>query len=138
MTVLQDVKRAVTRFLLIANGLFWLGFGIEFVTHSTAYVPHVPLFEETAPLYCYFGRGLPIEQWMAPFMRVARLVQWPSFFLARPFFWYFNAHDIVGERIYWGISVTGYYLLLVCVFSFLQWYFIARFIDFMRNISSPD
>jgi hypothetical protein len=32
----------------------------------------------------------------------------------------------------WGVSIGGYYLLLVIVISFVQWYLIGLVINFMR------
>jgi hypothetical protein len=124
--------RVAARILLLANGLYWVMFGIEFAVHSVSWVPHALVFEETQPLYCYFGRGLPIEQWMAPYMRLTRLLQWPSFVVTKPFYWYFDSRHILGERIYGGISITGYYLVLVCIFSFLQWFVLGTFVDYVR------
>ena len=114
------------RVMLLANTAFWAIFAVNFLVNSHSYRPHPPMFEEQAPLYAYYGRALPAEQYMTPLMRATRFLQWPSFYAARPYFWYFDKHGIDGERLYGGVSVTGYYLLIVCVLSFLQWYLVGR------------
>jgi hypothetical protein len=91
------------------------------------------MFEEQSPLYTYYGRALPAEKYTAPLMRTTRFVQWPSFVAARPFLWYFDVHDIEGERLYGGVSVTGYYLFIVCLLSFLQWYLLGRFVEYLKD-----
>jgi hypothetical protein len=126
-------SRPFGRLLLLANGAFWVVFAINFLANSHTYRPHPPMFEEQSPLYAYYGRALPAEQYMTPLMRTTRFLQWPSFFAARPYFWYFESHGIDGERLYGGISVTGYYLIIVCVISFLQWYLAGLFVDYLRR-----
>ncbi len=122
------------RKLILANGIFWLIFVIYFAAESHPYIPHKPAFEEELPGYTYFGRALSIEaEYMGLFLKVTRLVQWPSFFVTRPFFWYFNSRGIVVDHLYLGISVGGYYLILVCSVSFLQWYLIGRFVDWVKR-----
>jgi len=121
------------RLLLLANAVFWVAFAIYFQSNSRPYKPHTPMFEEQSPLYTYYGRALPAEQYMTPLMRTTRFIQWPSFFVARPFFWYFDRHGIDGERVYGGISITGYYLLIVCALTFLQWYLVGLLADYLRN-----
>jgi hypothetical protein len=51
----------------------------------------------------------------------------------RPFFWYFNHRGISVDQQYWGTSIGGYYLLLVCLLSFLQWGFVGFSIDCVRQ-----
>jgi hypothetical protein len=122
-----------TKLLILANGVFWLVFVINFLANSRAYKPHPITFEERSPLFVYYGRALPAEQYMSPLMRTTRTLQWPSLFSARPYFWYFDRHGIYGEQLYGGISVTGYYVLIVCALSFLQWYVVGWLIDWVRN-----
>jgi hypothetical protein len=123
--------RRFAKLLPLANGLFWLVFAINFLLNSHPYKIHPIMFEEQAPLYTYYGRALPAEMWMTPLMRATRILQWPSIVAARPYFWYFDRHGIVGDRLYAGISVTGYYLVLVCAFSFLQWYLAGLLMDYL-------
>ena len=131
-------SRPFGRILLLVNGVFWLVFAISFLANSQAYRPHPLKFEEQSPLYAYYGRALPAQQYMTPLMRTTRIFQWPSFFAARPYFWYFDGHGIDGERLYGGISVTGYYLIIVCAISFLQWYLAGLFIDYLKRRWSAD
>ena len=122
------------KLLILANVAFWLVFGVLFVVKSYPYEPHKPVFEEEFPALTYFGRALPVQQqYMGGLMRTTQFVQRPSFYAARPFFWYFNSHGIVVDHLYWGISVGGYYLLLVCLLSFLQWYLVGLSIDWVRR-----
>lgn len=119
--------------LIFVNSIFWLVFAINFLLNSQTYKPHPVMFEEQSPLYVYYGRALPAEHYMSPLMRTTRFLQWSSFIAARPYFWYFDNHGIYGERLYGGISVTGYYLLLVCLLSFAQWYLVGFLIDQVRG-----
>ncbi len=70
---------------------------------------------------------------MTPLLRTMRFLEWPSFFAARPYFWYFDTHGIYGKQLYWRVSVTGYYLLIVCLLSFLQWYGVGWLLDRVRK-----
>jgi len=119
---------------LLANGILWIMFFILFAFKGHPYKPHRPSFEEELPGYSYFGRALPIEnEYMGPFLRTSRFVQGPSFYAGRPYFWYFNSHGITVDRLYGGVSVGGYYLLVVCLLSFLQWYLVGLLIDYVRK-----
>ncbi len=130
----------LARLLLIANSLFWFLFAVNFVARSYAYEPHVKIFEEASPPYILWSRAFPFEQYMSPLMRATRIVQWPSFYAATPVNLYFSHRGIVVDELYGGISVGGYYLLLVCLLSFLQWYLVGLFIDCIlnRGASGPD
>jgi hypothetical protein len=121
------------RLLLLANGLFWLVFAVNFVANSFAYKPHVKIFEEVSPPYIFGSRAFPFEQYMSPMMRATRIVQWPSFYAATPLNLYFSHRGIVVDQLFWGVSVGGYYLLLVFLLSFLQWYLTGLLIDFLSR-----
>jgi hypothetical protein len=121
------------RLLVLANGVFWIVFGINFVANSYAYRPHPPAFEEILPSYVFASRAFPVGLYMSPLMRITRAVQWPSFRAASPFFLPFNRRIISVNQVYWGISVGGYYLVLVCLLSFLQWYLLGFLIDHGRK-----
>jgi hypothetical protein len=120
-----------TGLFALLNLLFWLIFGVLFVAGSYPYRPHKLFFEEATPSYIFFGRALrEIDSGTGtslppPLMNVTRAIQKPSFVAAKPYFWYFNSHGLTVDHQYWGISVGGYYLLLVCVLSFFQWYLIG-------------
>lgn len=123
----------LTRLLVLANGILWLVFATNFVLKSYPYTPHAKTFEEQSPPYVFWGRAFPFEQYMSPLMRLTRFVAWPSFFAATPYFRYFDSRGINGDQLYGGISVTGYYLLIVCIFSFIQWYLIGLLADHLRR-----
>lgn len=127
------------RILVVANLAFWFAFAAMFIAKSYAYRPHVKLFEELGPDYIYFGRALSVfeNEQLRPFIRTTRVVQWPSFYIARPFYWYFDNHGIVVDRVYSGISVGGYFLILVVAISFAQWYLIGLLIDLARGRLTP-
>ena len=117
--------RRLISLLILANGLFWLAFAINFVVVSRAYKPHPPLFEEPSPPYIFWSRAFPFEQYMSPFMRATRFLQRPSFYAASPLNFCFSRRGIVVDHTYWGVSVGGYYLIAVCLLSFAQWYVIG-------------
>jgi hypothetical protein len=113
--------------LIGANSIFWIVFGVLFIAESYPYKPHKPVFEERSPEFIYFGRALPILEYeqVRPLMKTTLAAQKVSFYVARPFFWYFNSRGITADQQYWGISVGGYHLLLVCLLSFVQWYLVG-------------
>ena len=124
-------SRLFTRVFLVANAVFWLVFAVYFVDKSQAYQPHPLKFEEVTPLYIFWGRGLPFDHYMSPFMRAARFIEAPSFYAARPFFWYFNTRNITADHLFASVSVDGYYLLLVCLLSFGFWCLAGWLIDYL-------
>jgi len=126
--------------LVLANGSFWLGFAIFFLVNSQPYQPHRLVFEEDSPNLIYFGRSLSylVNEQMRPTIRVVRVVQWPSFYAASPLNFYFSRRGIVVDRTYWGVSVGGYYLIAVCLLSFLQWYLVGLLVDYFRRRLSTD
>jgi len=124
--------------LTLANALFWLTFVILFVAKSYPYRPHEKVFEELGPDYIYFGRALSAmeNEHITVLERTTQLVQGPSFYAARPYLWYCKSRGIVVDRLFWKISAGGYHLLLVCLLSFLQWYLVGFFIDYLRSRTS--
>jgi hypothetical protein len=138
------MKSLLSRFsvvflLLIANGLFWIVFAALFIAKSYPYTLHRPTFEEITADYIFFGRALKLIDTgtgigLPPlFVKVTYAVQWPSAYTARPFFWYFNRHGISVDHQYWGTSLGGYYLLLICLLSFLQSYLVGLLVDYVRK-----
>lgn len=121
------------RLFLLGNGVFWLVFAVNFVVRSYHYEQHVRVFEEESPPYILCSRAFPFEQYMSPLMRVTRLLQWPSFYAATPVNLYFSHRGIVVDQLYWGVSAGGYYLILSCLLSFLQWYLVGLLIDYARK-----
>jgi len=73
---------------------------------------------------------------MTPLMRTTRLMQWPSFFAAAPLNFYVSRRGIVVDDLFWGTSAGGYYLILVCVLSFFQWYLIGLLAVYITRASS--
>jgi hypothetical protein len=130
---------SVALYAVIANALYWLVFAILFAVGSYAYQPHRPRFEEITAAYVFFGRALKLLDTstgigLPPlFLRVTYSVQWPSVYAAGPFFWYFNRHNISVDHQYFGTSVGGYFLLLVCLISFLQWYLMGWMVQKLLN-----
>src|SRR5258707_5817772 len=128
-----------TGLIVLADVVFWLVCGVLFVAGSYESKPHKLAFEEATPSYIFFGRALrEIDSGTGvslppPLMKVTRFIQRPSFIAAASYFWYFNGRGITVDHLYWGISVGGYYLLLVCLLSFLQWYLLGLIIDLIRR-----
>jgi hypothetical protein len=120
---------------VLANGILWLVFAANFALKSYPYTPHTKTFEEQSPPYVFWGRAFPFERYMSPLMRLTRFLEWPSFFSARPYFACFDSRVINGDQVYGGVSVTGYYLLIVCLLSFLQWYLLGWFLDHLKRFS---
>ncbi len=132
MQVTGKVRRAgLPRLLMLINGVFWLFFGANFVMVSQPYQPHAKHFEEESPPYIFWGHALPFEQFTAPFVRVAHLVEMPSFYAAVPFNFYCSHESIVVDDLYLGVSEGGYYLILVFLISFLQWYVVVLLMQFV-------
>jgi hypothetical protein len=124
-------RLSFARLVILANGIYWAVFAVLFVTGSYPYRPHRPAFEEVTPSYIFFGKALrQIDTGtgvgLPPLLiTLTYAIQRPSVFASRPFYWYFDSHDITVDHLYAGISVGGYYLLLVCLLSFVQWYLVG-------------
>jgi hypothetical protein len=128
-----QVRPSPMRIFVVANGTFWLAFLILFLIKSGTYEQHQKQFEERGPELIFSGRALSYleNEQPTPMLSATRLVQWPSFYAARPFFWYFNKHGIVVDHLYGKISLGGYHLLTVCALSFLQWSLPGYLVDFL-------
>ena len=120
---------------MLANACFWVVFVIFFVFKSHRNVPHPPTFEERPTEFIYFGRALGYleNERMVPLIKVTRFVQRPSFYAASPFNMWFAQRGIDSEHLYHGVSVGGYFLLLVCLLSFLQWYVVGLFVNYISK-----
>lgn len=127
-------SRGLPTILMLANAAFWLFFAVNFALVNKPYKPHVKHFEEESPPYIYWGHALPFEQFTAPFVRAAHLVEMPSFYAAAPFNLYCSYRGIFVDNLYFGISEGGYYLILVCLISFLQWYLVGRLAQFFLRV----
>ena len=128
-----------SKLLILANALFWILFAIFFVATTYPHRPHRQKFEEVVPEYIFFGRALPqldtgTGVGLPPsLINFAFAIQRPSVLAARPFYQPFNSRGITVDRVYAGISVGGYYLLLVCLLSFMQWYVVGALLDIARK-----
>lgn len=122
---------SIARLVMLMNGIYWMVFAFLFVATSRPYKPHQPAFEEVTPIHIFFGRALrQIDTGtgigLPPLLiKLTYAIQSPSVLASRPFYWYFDSHGITVDQQYWGVSVGGYYLLLVCILSFLQWYLVG-------------
>jgi len=66
-------------------------------------------------------------------MRVTSAIQKPSFVAARPYYWYFQQPRNLLSTACTGTSpVGGYYLLVVCILSFVQWYLLGFLLDLLK------
>src|SRR5215813_7039898 len=102
---MMKARLPATRILILCNSAFWVIFSIYFASQSYAYKPHQLVFEEWPPPYVVMHRAFPFDQYMAPFMRLTRAVQWPSFRAAEPFNGYFSRRGIVVEHMYGACTV---------------------------------
>jgi hypothetical protein len=66
-------------------------------------------------------------------MKVTSAIQKVSFVVAKPYYWYFHSHEITVDRLYGHVSVGGYYLVVVCILSFVQWYLLGFLLDHLRG-----
>jgi hypothetical protein len=125
--------------MTVANSLFWLIFVVLFQLQSYPYEPHKLSFEEATPSYIFFGRALrEVDTGTGgslppPLIKVTSTIQKPSFIAAIPYYWYFNSHEITVDRLYWHISVGGYYLVVACILSFVQWYLLGFLLDRLKG-----
>ena len=124
--------------MTIGNSFFWLVFAVLFLLQSYPYQPHELRFEEPSPSYIFFGRalreinsgtgiGLPPR-----LVTVTRAIQRPSFDAARPYYCHFDDLEITTNSQYLHISVGGYFLLVVCILSFAQWYLLGLLLDALK------
>jgi hypothetical protein len=114
------------KLLALTNLVFWLLFAAFYLIESNPYKIHDKVFEEIFPAYIYFGRALPVlEERYGALMKATTLIQWPSFYAALPVNFAFSRRGIVVDQQYGAISAGGYYLLAVCMLSFVQWYLVG-------------
>jgi len=135
-------RPTIARVMTVANSFFWLVFAVLFLLQSNPYKPHKLSFEEATPSYIFFGRALrEVDSGTGgslppPLMKVTSAIQKPSFVAAEPYYWYFNRHEITVDRLYWHVSVGGYYLVVVSILSFIQWYLLAVLLDHLRALAN--
>jgi hypothetical protein len=127
----------LSRLLPLLNLVFWLVFSVILVIQSFPYRPHKhkPAFEEISYSYIFFGRALrEIDSGTGvalppTLMKVTYAVQRPSVVAARPFYLYTNGRGLVVDNLFFGISVGGHHLLVVCLLSFAQWSLVGLLFD---------
>jgi hypothetical protein len=123
--------------MTVANSFFWLVFVVLFLLQSYPYKPHKLFFEEATPSYIFFGRALrEVDSGMGgslppPLMKVTSAIQKTSFVAAKPYYWFFHSHDYRRPPVL-AVSVGGYYLVVVCILSFMQWYLLGFLLDRLR------
>ncbi len=122
---------------MVANVCFWAFFWIAFFKAARPYLPAQP--HGPVDLYCIWGRaiGLTTSSFLYPFMKVAFVIEFPSFLLITMiqnlFFSRLSSDYFVG-----GISVGGFKLLAIMAVSFVQWYLLGRIAQrtFVRGLAA--
>jgi hypothetical protein len=115
-----------TTVLLILNSVFWIYFWLDFAGRTRPYQPHAPVFDEPLPLYVFRSVALPWrEEATASSLRLARLIEAPSFVATRLYVWRINKRPDLWNETFLGVSPGGYLLLIAMSLSFGQWYLVA-------------
>ena len=91
------MKIRIAVFLLLANLLLWVFFWVDFGGRLVSYQEHPRTFEETAPVFVFWGKALPVEQMRSASLRMMEWVEMPSFLLVRPVVYALNQKPFV-----WG------------------------------------
>jgi hypothetical protein len=115
----------VEKILLVANVCFWAFFWIAFFNAARPYLPVQP--HGPVDLYCVWGRaiGLTTSSFLYPFMKVAFVVEFPSFLLVTVIQNLFFSR-LSSDYFLAGISVGGFKLFAIMAASFVQWYLLGR------------
>lgn len=112
--------------VLGANLLFWAYFWVDVTTRTMPYQVRQPKFEEVLPTFVFYGRALPTDQeGRLTSLRLARVLHAPSFWAAQLYVWITVKKGILWDKVYWGVSPGGYFLLTVMVLSFGQWFLVG-------------
>ena len=148
----------VESLLLVMNAIFWLYFFCYFVVEAKREDPQLCM-DHCHPAYAFWGHGIGYIMYPLSFtfMKTMIVVEYPSFALATYFEnlitpvssqviligsrssypWEWFPLNLSGGRVFLGISLDGYKLLLVVLLSFLQWWFVAKVMRFgMKAITS--
>lgn len=115
----------ISFFLLLANLLLWVFFAVDFASRLVPYEEHSPSFEETIPVFVFWGKALPVEQMHTASFRMMERVQMPAFLVVRPIVCILNQQPSVWGKTFGGLSPWSYLLVLVLLLSFLQWYLVG-------------
>ena len=144
------IRPDMKSFLLLLNGVFWVGFWVCFLVASQPNEDRYCLPDHCLDPYVFWGRaiGLAYNPLAAPFMKVMVCLELPAFFLATvtqnlltgepasrslvgALGWFGDKlfpgayPNTSGGILFLGISINGYRLLATMLLSFFQWYFIG-------------
>lgn len=118
-------KLKFVKVLLIANLCLWVYFWLAFAHASQSYDPtpwgHFPI-----DLYSFWGHaiGLTKSSFAYFFVKIIFWVEFPSFLIVT-LIQHLFLPNVSAQQFFAGISVGGYKLLSIMLFSFLQWFFIG-------------
>jgi hypothetical protein len=139
---------------LLLNGAFWVYFWVCFAAASRPNNGHFCLDHCLDP-YVFFGYGIGLNfnPLALPFMKLMVCVQLPSFFIATvlqhvlpgqhsagllsgalgSFGYNLFPEDYAGfgGRLFLGVSINGYRLVVTMLLSFVQWLLVARFLSWL-------
>jgi len=130
---------SLARRFVLSDFILWLIFALTFASESDSYMPHRPYFEEVFPTYFFFGRALrEIDSGTGVGLRPTLItltfaIQSRASSCRDPF-----VRLLVGAALRSTSNIGefpsgGYYLLLVCVLSFLQWYIVGFLLGYLTR-----
>jgi hypothetical protein len=135
---LKNVRRTVL-VLMCLNAAFWLYFWIDIGFRVTPYDGPRPEFHgDMLPEYVWYGRGVPYPEVssQALSLKLMRAGQQPTHAIVK-----FLSLQVMNRayppvyvyrgEIFGGVSYAGYQVLATRVLSFVQWYLIARLLDWL-------
>jgi hypothetical protein len=145
MSALTNPTRSTTlhgnviTIILAANLLFWVYFWVDFATRVVPYEPRQPKFEEVLPTFVFYGKALPTDQERRlSSLRLAKVIHAPSFWAAQPYVWITVKRGMLWDKVYWGVSPGGYFLLIAMGVSFVQWFLVGLVVRrLLRGPSTP-
>ena len=150
----KRVQMNLTTLALLLNGAFWVYFWTHFAAASLPNNGHFCLDHCLDP-YVFFGYGIGLNYnpLALPFMKLMVCIQLPSFFLATVLQHLLPAQHSAGflsgalgklgyslfpedyagfgGRLFLGVSINGYRLVVTMLLSFVQWLLVARFLSWL-------
>jgi hypothetical protein len=154
--IAEHVQMNLRTLAMLLNGAFWVYFWIQFAAVSLPNNGHFCLDHCLDP-YVFFGYGIGLNYnpLALPFMKLMVCVQLPSFFLATVFqhllpgqhsagllsgalgeFGYILCPEDYagfGGRLFLGVSINGYRLLVTMLLSFVQWLIVVRLLSWLTQ-----